>query len=343
MQRTKNTLVSLLFIIAVCVIMYYGSGFLIPIAFGMLFAFLVAPVHYALTNRKVNTYVAAVMSVGLIVLFFAILISVFGWQVSELAERSDEIEEVLVEKQEELQMYINRNLGISFQKQGEYARQFIRNLKENAMSFLGGTGSAIGSFFLSLIYAVLMLSERKRFKNFLLNVAEKEERAERTALESAEVVAKYLTGKLTIISILAIAYSVGFLIAGIPYAVLLAIFAAFLSFIPYVGNIIGGSIAWLITLATGGTYTDLLLIFVIMSAAQVVESYILEPWIVGSNVDLNPFFSIISVIGMSMLWGPAGAVIALPLAGAVRIILGKTREYNDLGYLMSNEEEEEVE
>ena len=340
MKDNHPVLCFMLSLIAFCVIMFYGSGFLIPIAFGVLWAFLVGPIHKKLTNKKVNKYLSAVLSVGVIVAFFSVLLSVFGWQINELIDKSDKIEAVLVEKQGQVQSFIKYNMGITFKEQGEYFENFSESLQKNATTFLGGTTTAITSFFLSLIYAILLLSERKRFKTFLMKVSNRKDRARKTAIETSEVVQSYLSGKLIVIALLSVAYSIGFLIAGIPYAVLLSIFAAFLSFIPYVGNLIGGSIAMIITLATGGTTTDLLLIFIIMSVAQVVESYILEPWIVGSNVDLNPFFAIFSVIALSTLWGPAGAVIALPIAGAVRIILGKMEEYEDVGYLMSNEEEE---
>lgn len=340
MKNEHSFLYFMLSAIAFCVIMYYGSSFLIPLAFGVLWAFLVGPINRKLARNKVNKYISALLSVFVIVLFFGILLSVFGWQINELIEKSDKIEQVLVEKQDQIQSFVKTNMGITFKEQGEYFKNISKGLRANATAFLGGTTTAISSFFLSLIYAILLLSERKRFRRFLMNVSDKKERARRTAIETSEVVQSYLSGKLIVISLLSVAYAIGFLIAGIPYAVLLSIFAAFLSFIPYVGNLIGGSIAMVITLATGGTSTDLMLILIIMSVAQIVESYILEPWIVGSNVDLNPFFAIFSVIAMSTLWGPAGAVIALPLAGAVRIIVGKTEEYDDVGYLMSNEEEE---
>lgn len=330
----------MLSIIAFCVIMYYGSGFLVPLAFGVLFAFLTGPIHKRLRDRKINKYISALLSVSVIVLFFGILMSVFGWQINELIDKSDKIEEVLVQKQGQLQHFIKSNMGITFREQGEYFKDFAAGLKKNTAAFLGGTTTALTSFLLSLIYAVLLLSEGKRFRRFLMRISAKKEKAKQTAIETSEVVQSYLSGKLIVISLLSVAYAIGFLLAGIPYAVLLAIFAAFLSFIPYVGNLIGGTIAMIITLATGGTTTDLMLIFIIMGVAQVVESYILEPWIVGSNVDLNPFFSIISVIGLSTLWGPAGAIIALPMAGALRIILGKMEEYEDIGFLMSNEEED---
>ena len=339
MKDNHPVLFFMLSLIAFCVIMFYGSGFLIPIAFGVLWAFLVGPVHKKLTDKNVNKYLSAVLSVSIIVAFFTVLLSVFGWQINELIEKSDKIEEVLVEKQNQIQHFVKTNMGITFKEQGEYFKNFSKSLRENAAAFLGGTTTAITSFFLSLIYAILLLSERKRFRAFLMRVSDRKERARKTAMETSEVVQSYLSGKLIVIALLSIAYAIGFLIAGIPYAVLLSIFAAFLSFIPYVGNLIGGTIAMIITLATGGTTTDLMLIFIIMSVAQIVESYILEPWIVGSNVDLNPFFAIFSVIAMSTLWGPAGAVIALPMAGAIRIILGKMEEYEDVGYLMSNEEE----
>lgn len=159
-----------------------------------------------------------------------------------------------------------------------------------------------------------------------------------TLEKTSMVVQKYLIGKLTIISILTIVYSIGFMIAGIQYAILIALLAALLTFIPYVGNLIAAAIASILTLSTGGTMTDILIVIGVMSIAQFIESYILEPWIVGGNVSINPLFSIITVLFLSSVWGAGGAILALPVFGVIKIFFDHFEASKPLAFLMDDEE-----
>lgn len=340
MKKIPVPLLVALYIILTVVILYFGRGLLIPLAFGAIFAMLLNPVDRRLDNLGLPRYVSALLSVSIILLIVFVFFSVFGWQVNELLSEPEEIKEAITEKTAETKDFLYEQFGISNERVNNYARRAWQNIKSNTSSVLGTTTGAFSSFLLSLIYAVLLLGEKERLKNFMFKISEDKETAQETVIESGEVVQKYLTGKLFVTAILAVAYAVGFLLAGIPYAVLLAIFAAVLSFIPYIGNLIGGGIACLITLATGGTMTDVLLIFAIMSIAQVAESYVLTPWIIGDNIDLNPLFAILCVIGFTLVWGAAGSIIALPLTGALKVIFDKTERYAPLAYLMGNRQEE---
>ncbi len=340
MKKIPVPLLVALYIILTVVILYFGRGLLIPLAFGAIFAMLLNPVDRRLDNLGLPRYVSALLSVSIILLIVFVFFSVFGWQVNELLSEPEEIKEAITEKTAETKDFLYEQFGISNERVNNYARRAWQNIKSNTSSVLGTTTGAFSSFLLSLIYAVLLLGEKERLKNFMFKISEDKETAQETVIESGEVVQKYLTGKLFVTAILAVAYAVGFLLAGIPYAVLLAIFAAVLSFIPYIGNLIGGGIACLITLATGGTITDVLLIFAIMSIAQVAESYVLTPWIIGDNIDLNPLFAILCVIGFTLVWGAAGSIIALPLTGALKVIFDKTERYAPLAYLMGNRQEE---
>jgi len=297
----RNPLIKLSLIIATCIILVYGSVLLIPLAYGMMFAFLVNPIYSKLRSWKWNRYLSAILSTSLIVIFVLVLLSVFGWQIQQLAEQKDQIKKELVEKHSKIQHFAKKQFGISMSKQENYAEKLMTNLEKKAKTFIGSFTSLITNFFLSLIYTILLLSERKRLKEFFHKTFKDSDKADETISETSEVIQKYLSGKLIIIGILATVYAIGFSIAGIKYGILIAVFAAFLSFIPYIGNLIGGSIAALITFATGGMMTDIYIIFGIMGVAQLVESYILEPWIVGGNVDLNPLFAIIGVIGLSLI------------------------------------------
>ncbi|WP_235299413.1 AI-2E family transporter [Portibacter marinus] len=336
-QIKRSTMVMLV-VIAASIIMYYGKGLLIPLVFGGMFAFLLNPIYDKLLKWRLNKYLSAIVSTLLILLFVVGLLSALGWQIKELAEQSDKIKEEMIELQKQAQNYIKNWFGINFKDQEEYAKEAVNKMQNNILAFIGGVAGIVSKFFLSLVYCILLLAERNRISNFFHRIFHNDEKAENTIEDVATVTQKYLNGKLIIIGILSVVYCLGFFLVGIDYAILLAVLAAFLTFIPFVGNLVGGLMACLITLATGGSMTDILLIVAIMSVAQVIESYILQPWIVGDNIDLNPLFSILTVVAFSIIWGAAGAILALPLSGMLKVMFDHLKAYQPLGYLMGTKD-----
>ena len=331
----------MLLIIATTMILFYGKVLLIPLAFGMLFAFLLNPIHDRLVNWGVHKYIAAILSTLIIFLFVLILLGTLGWQIRELAEQSSQIKKELIEMQKQIQQLIKNWFGINFSNQEEYAKNAVDGMKTNVLTFLGGAVGIISQFLISLVYTILLLAERTRIYKFFHRIFQHEEKADSTVEDVSQVTRKYLIGKMMMIGFLAVVYSIGFYFIGIKYSILIAVLSAFLTFIPFVGNLVGGAIAVLITLATGGSNTEIMLIVIVMSVGQIVESYILQPWIVGDNVDLNPLTSIFMVIAFSLVWGAAGSVLAMPLSGMLKVLFDHLKPYQPLGFLMGTGKKEE--
>ena len=185
---------------------------------------------------------------------------------------------------------------------------------------------------------MLLLSQRERFKEFiLLNFPKQDHLRVRRALKDIRKTSGgYFYGMLKAMIILAILYGTGFTIGGIKYAFLLALIAAVFSFIPYVGNAIGGGLAALLALVSGGP-SSVLTVVIVMFAAQMIDNYITQPYVVGKEVDLNPFMTITSVVAFGVLWGVAGAIIAIPITGILRVTFQYLPNTKSLAFLMGNE------
>lgn len=331
-------LIIMLLFIAGTVILYYAKGFLVPIAYGIIFALVVNPIDNKLRDWGLNKWLSAMLSVAVILLFTVILLSALGWQITQLTEQSDQIKKELVNKQEQAQNFIKERFGLSINQQEEYAGQSIDNVESQVKNFVGTTAGALLDFMLALVYAIFFLGVKERIKNFLFRVYDRRRKARESIEETTTVVQKYLTGKLLVMGILAVMYWIGFMILGIKYAILLAVLTALLGFIPFIGNFIGAFLAVLIALATGSGMTDIIIIFAIITVAQLIENYLLTPWILGDNVNLNPLFSILVVVALSFIWGAGGAIIALPLAGILKNLMSHFDTYEDVAYLMDKKE-----
>lgn len=198
----------------------------------------------------------------------------------------------------------------------------------------------IGNMLLVFIYVFFFLLYRKKFQRAILNFAPEENKSKTNEVisEASNVAQQYLLGKLILIIILAVLYAIGLSVAGIKYALFISVIAAVFSLIPYIGNIIGFSFAAIMALLSGGGGGDVIAVIITFSVAQFIESYILEPFIVGHKVELNPVMTIVAVVFGEFIWGIPGMVMALPILGIFKVIWDHIPALQPLGYAVGEED-----
>ncbi len=136
-------------------------------------------------------------------------------------------------------------------------------------------------------------------------------------------------------------YSVGLSLFGVKYGVLLGVIAAVLSIIPYIGNLIGGILPIIMVLITSEETWPIFAILGLFFFAQFIESYFLEPLIVGGKVSINPMASIIGVVIAGGLWGIPGMIIAIPYMGIIKILCDQVDNLQPISILIGEKEEDE--
>lgn len=177
------------------------------------------------------------------------------------------------------------------------------------------------------------------FKKAVIKMVSEEKR-DKTRLiinESSKISQHYLFGRLILIVILAVLYSIGLSASGIQHAVLISILAAVITLIPIVGNIIGYSLAIGMAFLSGNTLAGVIGATVTFAVAQFIEEYFLEPYVVGEEVNLNPVATIIVVILGSAVWGLVGMLIAIPALGIIKVVCDNVPVLHPLGYLFGRE------
>lgn len=204
-----------------------------------------------------------------------------------------------------------------------------------------GTGY-LGIYLLTFIYVFFMLNYRHRFRKFLLRLFpdEKSGKVNQIVKESANVVQQYLLGKLILIGLLAGTYSIGLGFTGVSNFILVSIVAALLTVIPYLGSIIGFGLAMAFGYLTSGEMGVLIGIVVTFTIAQFLESYVLQPYVIGSKVDVHPFFVILAVIVGNALWGIIGMILAIPAMAIITIVFLHVPALEPFGYLFSDKKED---
>ena len=134
-----------------------------------------------------------------------------------------------------------------------------------------------------------------------------------------------------------IMYGIGFSIVGVKNAFFFAILCGVLEIIPFVGNLTGNAITVLMALTQGGGMNMVIGILITYAIVQFLQSYLLEPLVVGAEVNINPLSTIVVLVIGELVWGIAGMVLAIPLLGIVKIICDHVEQLKPYGFLIGEE------
>jgi predicted PurR-regulated permease PerM len=146
----------------------------------------------------------------------------------------------------------------------------------------------------------------------------------RVACDLHEALGHYVRAILLLSLATLVAWTIVLSIARVPYALVLALVAALLEFVPLVGPLVAGVIAVLVSMMTGYAHPVLLAGFAI--AWRLVQDYVTSPLVMGRGIELPPGLVIFAVLAGGELAGPVGMFLAVPVLAAVRIVWRDSRE-----------------
>jgi predicted PurR-regulated permease PerM len=141
------------------------------------------------------------------------------------------------------------------------------------------------------------------------------------AHESDEVLAAFIRGQLSVMAALALFYTIGLSIAGLHLALLIGLLAGLVSFVPYLGFIIGIVTASIAMAVQTQELLPLVWIAVVFGIGQLLESMLLTPLLVGHHIGLHPVAVIFAVLAGGELFGFAGVLLALPAAAVIAVLM----------------------
>jgi predicted PurR-regulated permease PerM len=274
-------------------------------------------------------------SVTLIFLAALAIAIMFAWlvipplvsQVGELADDIPGYVERLSKRDDALGRYFQENdVADKLQKFVEDLPEKITNSFGTIVGVAGKVGSAIfNTLTVAILTIYFMLSlPRMRRTAAIWFAPEMRDRAEDVMDQAISRIGGYVAGILTTASIAGTSALLFFSIlglfgVGIPFAVPLAVFSGLLGLIPAVGAYIGAAPAVVVGFFQSGLTGVLVLVYFIVY--QQVENYVIQPRIMKNAVNLSPAAVIISTLVFGSLAGFAGAVLALPAAATIKVIL----------------------
>ena len=141
------------------------------------------------------------------------------------------------------------------------------------------------------------------------------------ASDSDQVLGAFLRGQFYVMIALGLIYSTGLWMVGLDLALLIGMIAGLISFVPYLGSIVGIISACLAALLQFHDPMYLIPVAIVFMVGQALEGMLLTPWLVGDQIGLHPVAVIFAVLAGGQLFGFLGVLMALPLASVIMVML----------------------
>jgi len=179
---------------------------------------------------------------------------------------------------------------------------------------------------LALITTFFLLKDGDRFARWTLGFVpdERKDLARRLAARSWQTLGGYLKGSATLGVIEGTIIGITVWLVGGSLAVPVAVITFFAAFLPFAGAILAGTVAVLVTLVTAG-FGEALIVLIVAILVQQFDNDLLAPIVFGKNLSLHPLIVLGAIVAGSTLFGPFGAVLAVPVTAVIINLLAEWR------------------
>jgi predicted PurR-regulated permease PerM len=337
-QRNKISIGLFVFIAMLSI----ARAIIVPLVFATILAIVLHPVVNFFERRKIHRVLAIVIT-----LFLALsVIAAFGGLLFSQASRFSESWPILVDKFTEI---LNQGItwasgyfDINPQSIHDWIIKTKTELINTSSASIGHTLVVVGNglviLFLVPVYIFMILFYEPLLLEFIRRLFSEDNQSQvsKVVTQIKSVIQRYLVGLVIEAVLVAIMNSVGLLILGIDYAILLGIIGALLNVIPYIGGIVAVALPMMIAVATKSTAWYAVYVLAVYYFIQLIDNNFIVPRIVASKVKINALFSIIVVLAGNALWGIPGMFLSIPLLAIVKLICDNIEPLKPWGFLLGD-------
>ena len=205
--------------------------------------------------------------------------------------------------------------------------QSAGGVAEKLLPWLGNSGGAIlGAMVKLLLIPVAMfylLRDWDKLQKLLDELIPRHWYAKTSEIfaDIDRVLAEFLRGQISVMLLMSVYYVLVLWLAGLEFALPIGILAGMLVFVPYLGTIIGLSLATLAAAMQFSGFSSLLLVWGVFGAGQLLEGMVITPWLVGDRIGLHPLAVVFALLAFGQLFGFFGLLLALPMSAILLVTL----------------------
>ncbi len=343
-----KSLAVLLLIIIIIFTLIVAKSLLIPIFLAGFLSVLLAPISDSLERKNISREFSSIVALVFGIFIIAGIITFVIMQVSsftrDLGNVGDKINTYLTDLDSFLISGIGLERGIISGGEQKIVLDFVQSNSSNIPTFIMNAIGSLASVILLPVFIFFFLVYRDHLTNFIV-IMYKEHDKETIKSEIKtlrKVIQNYIIGIFKVMAILVVLNAAVLFGLGIQHAIFFAVFAAFLNIIPYLGPILGAVLPTIFAFLTKDSLFYPMGVVAGFMVIQMIESNFLTPKIVGSNVNLNAFITLLGLLVGAAIWGVIGMILIIPTLAVLRKIFQLNEATKPYAFLLGEENNDDT-
>ncbi len=329
-------------ILIVSVLLYLGRSLFVPLSFSLLIACILYPVCSWLEKKKMNRTMAIVVSLLLLLVLGGGLVTLMLFQLNSFFGEWPALQIKLQETMVMVSEYLTQHMGISLEQQTQWLDDMRNDSSTKVLPILQTTLGSVSVFIVMLvllpIISALILYQRSSLFRALHAFIKTMPAADLRDILHQTITTYYnfIKGMIKVYLIVGLLNSIGLLLLGVPHAILFGFIAAVLTFIPYVGIMIGALLPMVVSWITFNSIYYPMGVILIFTVVQYLEANVIFPWAVSNKLNVNTLSTIVVILAGGIIWGASGMILFVPFLGILKVLSEKTKGMEVISELLDN-------
>ena len=325
----------LAFLTVAVLLLYLLSPILTPFVAAGILAYICNPMVQRLCKWKIPRTLAVVLVMcGLLLSLAALLLIMLPLLEKEASRFMERLPDWIEAARLRLLPLLQNWVGPELQWDNQALKDLLLSHWKGAggaaaklLPWLGSSGGAIITALISILLIPIAMFYLLRDWNVLVQRVDGllprhwHAKVNEIMIEIDSILAEFLRGQLSVMLLMSAYYSIVLWLVGLEFALPIGILAGMLVFIPYLGMIVGLTLATLAALMQFPNASDVLWVWGVFSIGQLLEGMVVTPWLVGERVGLHPLVVIFALLAFGSLFGFFGILLALPLSAILLVAL----------------------
>jgi predicted PurR-regulated permease PerM len=329
-------------ILALIALLYIGKPLLVPLSYALLLAIVLHPMVKRLERSGMPRPLSIAAGLVAVAGLFTVLMVLLLWQFNAFVQHVPELRDRSAGSLAAVMEWLQRTTG-DIPRHGEGRWEaLLAGLPEGIAGVFAWTVDTVFGMVLNLVIipvlTALILHDRRRYVQAITLAAGPELRSNLPDIvqRSVHSFSRFIGGMAKVYVIVGTLNSVGLWLLGIENAILFGMLSALMTIVPYVGITISALLPMSVAYITYGDAWHPLGVVAVFSVVQYLEANLIFPRVVGHQLKLNTFASIVIVLVGALLWGVSGMILLLPFMAIVRIISSDIPALRPLDLLLGN-------
>lgn len=316
--------------------LYYARDVLIPIGIALLLSFMLLPAVRWLRSKNVSNGVAVAITAGVSGLVIAGVLGFIAIQLAAFTGEIPKYRENMIQKVRDFKAATSggiienvQNTIVSVVSEAtkgttdsqKAATEIVVTQPSGNLSQFGAIASPLGNAALVFLLVILVLSKWSDLRARVISLIDTNLTLTTSALDDAgKRVSKYLRSQFLVNAGTGLLVWAGLAIIGVPYAGLMGLCAGLFRYIPYIGPVVAAVLPVFVSITTSSGWTQVAMVAGMFVVLELILNNVVEPVLYGSKLGVSELGIIMAAVAWTLLWGPAGLVLATPLTVCLVVI-----------------------